>query len=164
MIKVTIRGSQELLAVMKLIPNRMRLALFKAAKDTAIAIQSLAKKNAPVARGLLRASIAFSASIEGDRVIGQVGSALPYADVVELGRAQGWLPNIKQLMLWGIRRKGSARKGYLAALRIQERGFRARPYLKPALDEVGPRAQLIFTGRILEALAEASGGSPPGGG
>ena len=164
MIRVTIRGSKELLAVMKLIPNRMRLALFKAVRDTSIAIQSLAKKNAPVARGLLRASIVFSVSIEGNRIIGEVGSALPYADVVEFGRSQGWLPNIKQLMLWGIRRKGSARKGYLAALRIQERGFRAQPYLNPALEEVGPRAQLIFTGRILEALAEATGGPPPGDG
>ena len=163
MIKVFIRGTQELLETMKMIPNRMRLALFKAVRETAIAIQSLAKKNAPVARGLLRASIAFNASIEGNRVIGQVGSALPYADVVEHGRTQGWLPNIKQLMIWGIRRKGSARKGYLAALRIQSRGFRARPYLQPAIDEVGPRAQLIFTNRILEALAEAGGGSPGGG-
>lgn len=164
MIKVTIRGSKELLEVMKLIPNRMRLALFKATRETAIAIQSLAKKNAPVARGLLRASIAFSAKIEGNQITGEVGSALPYADVVERGRKQGWLPNVKELMLWGIRRKGSARIGYLAALMIKKRGFDAQPYLAPAMDEVIPRAQLIFTGRILEALAEATGGATPGAG
>lgn len=161
MIRVRITGTNELLQVMRLIPNRMRLALFKAAQETAIIIQSLAKRNAPVARGLLRESIAFRAAIEGDRVVGEVGSALVYASVVEQGREIGWRPNIKQLLLWGIRRKGKASAGYLAALVIEKRGFRKQPFLAPAVEEAGPRAQLIFTGRILEALAEAGGG--PGG-
>lgn len=157
MIRVTVKGSQELLKIMELIPNRMKLAFLKGMRDTAIAIQSLAKKNAPVWRGLLRASIVQSVSVEGDRIIGTVGSALPYAKVLEFGREQGWRPNIDAVKLWARRRLSDEHAGYGVAEAIRKRGFRAKPYLTPALEEVGPRAQLIFTGRILEAIAEAGG-------
>ncbi len=158
MIRVTIKGSQEVLKIMELIPNRMKLALFKGMRDTAIAIQSLAKRNAPVWRGLLRASIVQTVTVEGDRIIGTVGSALPYAKVLEFGRTQGWRPNIDALKVWARRRLKDEHAGYGVAEAIRKRGFKAQPYLMPALEEAGPRAQLIFTGRILEALAEAGGG------
>lgn len=158
MIKVTIKGSEEILKIMGLMPNRMKLALLKGMRDTAIAIQSLAKKNAPVWRGLLRASIVQSVSVEGDKIIGTVGSALPYARVLEFGRNQGWRPNIDALKLWSRRKLKDEHAGYGVAEAIRKRGFRAQPYLTPALEEVGPRTQLIFTGRVLEAIAEAGGG------
>jgi HK97 gp10 family phage protein len=157
-IRVTVKGSQELLKIMDLMPNRMRLALFKAMRDTAIIIQSLAKKNAPVWRGLLRASIVQTVTIEGNQIVGTVGSALPYAKVLEFGRTQGWRPNIDQLRLWARRRLSNEHAGYGVAEGIRKRGFRAQPYLTPALEEAGSRTQLIFTGRILEALAEVGGG------
>lgn len=157
MIRVTIKGSEEILKIMELIPNRMKLAFLKGMRDTAIAIQSLAKKNAPVWRGLLRASIVQSVAVEDNRIIGTVGSALPYAKVLEFGREQGWRPNIDALKVWARRRLGNEHAGYGVAEAIRKRGFRAQPYLTPALEEVGPRAQLIFTGRILEAIAEAGG-------
>ncbi len=157
MIKVSIKGSEELLKIMALMPNRMKLALLKGMRDTAVAVQSVAKRNAPVWRGLLRASIVQTATAENDRVIGSVGSALPYAAVMEFGRDQGWRPNIDALKVWARRRLNDEHKGYGVAESIRRRGFRAQPYLTPALEEVGPRAQLIFTGRILEAIAEAGG-------
>ncbi len=83
MIRVTVNGSEEVLKIMELIPSRMKLAFLKGMRDTAIIIQSLAKRNAPVWRGLLRASIVQSVSVEGDRIVGTVGSALPYAKVME---------------------------------------------------------------------------------
>lgn len=155
MINVSIKGSQELLKIMELMPNRMKLALFKGMRDTAIIVQSLAKRNAPVWRGLLRASIVQTVIVEGDKITGIVGSALPYAKVMEYGRTQGWRPNIDALKVWARRRLKDADAGYGVAEGIRKRGFKAQPYLNPALEEAGPRAQLIFTGRILEALAEA---------
>lgn len=158
MIKVTVKGSEEILKIMELMPNRMKLALLKGMRDTAIAIQSVAKRNAPVWRGLLRASIVQNVAVEGDRIVGTVGSALPYAKVLEFGRTQGWRPNLDALKVWARRRLKSEHEGYGVAEGIRKRGFKAQPYLTPALDEVGPRSQLIFTGRVLEALAEAGGG------
>jgi HK97 gp10 family phage protein len=157
MIRVTVKGSEEVLKIMDLIPNRMKLAFLKGMRDTAIIIQSLAKRNAPVWRGLLRASIVQAVSVEGDRIIGTVGSALPYAKVMEFGREQGWRPNIDAIKVWARRRLGDEHAGYGVAESIRKRGFKAQPYLTPALEEAGPRAQLIFTGRILEAIAEAGG-------
>lgn len=157
MIRVTVKGSPEIMKIMELMPNRMKLALFKAMRDTAIVIQSLAKRNAPVWRGLLRASIVQTVTVEGDRIVGTVGSALPYAKVLEFGRTQGWRPNIDQLKLWARRRLKDEHAGYGVAEGIRKRGFRAQPYLTPALEEAGPRTQLIFSGRILEALADVGG-------
>ncbi len=158
MIRVTVKGSDEILKIMELMPNRLKLALLKGMRDTAVIVQSLAKKNAPVWRGLLRASIVQSVAVEGDRIVGTVGSALPYAKVMEFGREQGWRPNIDALKLWARRRLKDEHAGYGVAEAIRKRGFRAQPYLRPALEEVGPRSQLIFTGRILEALGELGGG------
>jgi hypothetical protein len=164
MIKITIRGSKEMLDKLKAIPNRMRLALFKATRDTAIAIQSEAKKNAPVFRGLLRNSIFQDVVVNGNVIVGSVGSALPYADVLEMGRTVGWMPNKDQLRLWAQRKFGVPDAGYVVARAILRRGFIAQPYLAPAVESVSPRAQLFFLSRILEALAEATQGSGPAAG
>jgi HK97 gp10 family phage protein len=157
MIRVTVKGSEEILKLVELMPNRMKLAFLKGMRDTAILIQSLAKKNAPVWRGLLRASIVQSVNVDGNRIVGTVGSALPYAKVLEYGREQGWRPNIDALKVWARRRLKDEHAGYGVAESIRKRGFKAQPYLSPALEEAGPRAQLIFTGRILEAISEGGG-------
>ncbi len=157
MIKITVNGADQVVELMKLIPNRMRLALLTAVRDSAIVIQSLAKKNAPIYRGLLRASIVQTVQTEGNKIIGQVGSALPYAKVVEFGRTAGWMPNIDQLRLWARRKLKDEHAGYAVGKAISRRGFRAQPYLEPAVEEAEPRVSLIFAARILEAVAHAGG-------
>lgn len=157
MIHIKIKGAPETLAIMNLLPNRLKLALFKGMRDTVIIVQSLAKKNAPVWRGLLRASIVQTVTVEENQISGKVGSALPYASIMEFGAEPGTFPNFKQLKIWARRKFGVEAAAFPIARAIQRRGFVPQPYLEPAAETAGPRAQLVFNGRILEALAELGG-------
>lgn len=155
MIRVTIKGSEELQKIMDQMPNRMLLAFVRGMRDTAIDIQSTAKKNAPVWRGLLRESIVQSVTVDGNKIVGVVGSAVPYARILEFGSdGGGRFPNVETLKVWARRKLGDERAAYVIGRAIQRRGFTPQPYLAPALEEVGPRAQFVFTNRILEALRE----------
>ena len=52
---------------------------------------------------------------------------------------------------------GDERLAFVVARAIKRRGFRAQPYLRPALLGATPRIQTIFQSRILEALQQAGG-------
>jgi hypothetical protein len=158
MIRVTIKGASETAKLLERIPQRLGLALVKAMRDSSVLIQSLAKANAPVFRGLLRASILQSVEVEGNKIVGRVGSALAYAPVVEFGRASGWFPNVTELRTWARRKLGDARFAFVVGRAIQRRGFKAQPYLMPALESAGPRVQMIFDSRINEAVRAEGGG------
>lgn len=157
MIRVTVKGVSETLSLFKSLPDRLLLALLQAMREVAIDIQSRAKVNAPVFRGLLRVSILRSVSVDDRRIVGRVGSALTYAPVVEYGRASGWFPPVNELRIWARRKLGDERAGFLVARAIKKRGFKAQPYLLPALEAAKPRVQLIFDARIKQAI-QALGG------
>lgn len=157
MIRVTIKGKEETQKLLDRIPKRLGLALLKAMRESAVLIQSLAKAKAPVFRGLLRVSIVQNVREEGNRIVGEVGSALPYAQVVEFGRNQGWFPPLENLRLWARRKLGDDRLAFPIARAIKRRGFKAQPYLGPAAEEANPRISFIFTARILEAIAQEGG-------
>jgi len=157
MIRVTILGSDETIKQLKNLPQRIQAALLKAMQDSTILIQSLAKINAPVYRGLLRVSIAQSAHQDGNRIVGEVGSALPYADVVEVGRNIGWFPPVADLKAWARRKLGDERLGFVIGRAIKRRGFKARPYLSPAVQAAAPRVQLAFASRLAEAIRQGGG-------
>lgn len=158
MIRITLKGAVETVKLLERVPQRLGLALVRAMRDSAILIQSLAKANAPVFRGLLRASILHSVEVEGNKIVGRIGSALAYAPVVEFGRPTGWFPNVGELRTWARRKLGDARLAFVVGRAIQRRGFKAKPYLLPALESSGPRVQMIFDARIQEAI-RAEGGS-----
>ena len=158
MIRVTVKGVGETLNLFKSLPDRLLLALLQAMREVAIDIQSRAKINAPVFRGLLRVSILQSVSVDDRRIVGRVGSAFTYAPVVEYGRASGWFPPVNELRIWARRKLGDERAGFLVARAIKKRGFKAQPYLLPALEAARPRVQLIFDARIKQAI-QALGGN-----
>lgn len=157
MIRITIRGAKETIKQLQELPQRIHLALINATLDAAVLIQSLAKTNAPVFRGLLRVSIVHDVKEEGNRLIGEVGSALPYASVIESGRTTGWFPPVKELKTWARRKLGDERLSYVIGRAIKRRGFKAQPYLAPAVQAAGSRVQMIFTKRIAEAIRQAGG-------
>ena len=157
MIRITIRGAKETLKQLQGLPQRLRLALVNAMLDTAVQIERLAKINSPTYRGLLRVSIVHGVHETGDRVIGEVGSALPYAGIVESGRTRGWFPPVKELKAWARRKLGDERLSYVIGRAIQRRGFKAQPYMAPAVEAIGPRIEMIFTKRIAEAIRQAGG-------
>lgn len=157
MIRVTVKGVSETLNLFQHLPERMVLALVQAMRDVAIDIQSRAKLNAPVFRGLLRASILQTVETENGRIIGRVGSALRYAPVIEYGRTTGWFPPPSELKSWARKKLGDERLAFVVARSIKRRGFKAQPYLTPALDAVKPRVQLIFANRVREAIRSMGG-------
>jgi len=157
MIRVSIRGSEEILSRLKAMPQRVTNALIKAMEDSTILIQSIAKVNAPVYRGFLRVSIAQDVRQEGNTIIGEVGSAAPYADVVEQGRNVGWFPPVQELQTWARRKLGDEHLAFVIGRAIRKRGFRAQPYLQPAIEAAGPRITLIFANRLAELLQQGNG-------
>lgn len=158
MIRIVLKEKGQVSKVFARLPQRLRGAIVKAMRESAIHIQSLAKLYAPVFRGLLRVSIAQNVAEEGERIIGEVGSGLVYASVIEEGRTAGWFPPPSgDLKAWARRKLGDERLAFVVARAIKRRGFRAQPYLRPALLAATPRVQSIFQTRILEALQEEGG-------
>ena len=157
MIRMVLREKGEVTKVLHRLPQRLRAAVISAMRESAILIQSLAKLNAPVFRGLLRVSIAQNVAEDGARIVGEVGSGLPYASVIEEGRSAGWFPPPSALKAWARRKLGDERLAFVVARAIKRRGFHARPYLRPALLAATPRVQAIFQARILDALRQEGG-------
>jgi hypothetical protein len=157
MIRVTIKGGEESVSFLKQFPQRLRLALLRAMRESAVLIQSLAKVNAPVFRGLLRVSILQAVAEDGNKLVATVGSALTYAPVLESGRETGWFPPVSELKVWARRKLGDERLAFIIGRAIKRRGFRAQPYLGPALETAAPRVQAIFEARLREAV-QAEGG------
>jgi hypothetical protein len=162
MIRVILKEKGEVTKVLPRLSQRLRAALLQAMKEAAVLIQSLAKLNAPVFRGMLRVSIAQNVAEDGARIVGEVGSGLPYASVVEDGRNPwaGRQPPSgpgSDLRTWARRKLGDERLAFVVARAIKRRGFRAQPYLRPALLGATPRVQAIFQTRILDALQQEGG-------
>lgn len=160
MIRIILKEKGAVTKVLTSLPQRLRSAMLKAMQESAILIQSYAKLYAPVFRGLLRVSISQNVADQGNRIVGEVGSGLVYASVVEEGR-NPWPgampPPSGDLRTWARRKLGDERLSFVIARAIKRRGFYAQPYLKPALLAAMPRIQTIFQTRILEAL-QAEGG------
>ena len=161
MIRITVNDKAGLLKTLPELPQRLRGAIVRAMRESAILLQSIAKVNAPVFRGLLRVSIAQNVTEDGNKITAEVGSGLPYASVIEEGRnpwSGAMPPPSGDLKTWARRKLGDERLAYVVARAIKRRGFRAQPYLKPALQSATSRIQGIFQTRVREAL-QASGGT-----
>lgn len=159
MLRITLNDKDNAAKTLSSLPQRLRAAILSAMRESAVLLQSLAKLNAPVFRGLLRLSIAQSVTDEGDKITAEVGSGLVYASVIEEGRKVGWFPPPSgDLKTWARRKLGDERLAYVVARAIKRRGFRAQPYMKPALGAAVSRIQLIFQNRVTEAV-KAGGGA-----
>ncbi|KKW22365.1 MAG: hypothetical protein UY62_C0006G0012 [Parcubacteria group bacterium GW2011_GWF2_50_9] len=160
MIRIIFKEKGEITKTLPQLPQRLRNAIVKAMRESAVLVQSYAKLYAPVFRGLLRVSISQNVTEEGSRITGEVGSGVAYASVVEDGR-NPWPgampPPSGDLKTWARRKLGDERLAFVVARAIKRRGFRAQPYLRPALLGATPRIQTIFQSRILEALQQAGG-------
>jgi len=66
-------------------------------------------------------------------------------------------PPSGDLRAWARRKLGDERLAFVVARAIKRRGFRAQPYLRPALLGATPRIQTIFQSRILDALRQEGG-------
>ena len=83
----------------------------------------------------------------GEAVHGLIGSAAPYAPVIEFGRAPGRFPPIGPLKVWARRRLGSEDLAWPVAMKIRKKGITARRVFEKALSPIEARA-----GEILEEV------------
>lgn len=153
-VKVEVRGLKETQAKMTqvvrdLTGDPMRGAMARAT----LIVQRDARKNAPVDRGVLRASITPEVAVRANVVEGVVGSNVKYAPYQELGTrpfTPPWMP----IYQWALRKtKGDKRSaGALAAaaiISIRARGIKARRFLQGAVEQ--------NAGKIFRLLAGAVG-------
>jgi len=159
-IRITLNEKGGITKLLPELPQRLRAAIVRAMRESAILVQSYAKLYTPVFRGLLRVSIAQNVAEAGNKITGEVGSGVVYASVVEEGRnpwSGAMPPPSGDLRTWARRKLGDERLAFVIARAIKRRGFRAQPYLRPALLGATPRIQLVFQSRLMEALQQAGG-------
>lgn len=122
----------------------MRQAMGKAA----LVVTRSARKDAPVDRGPLRASIVPEVVVRDKIVTGIVGSNREYAPFMELGTRPFW-PPWKPLYEWALRKVKGDRKaaGALAAgarMAIAARGIKAKRFLQRAIEDNSARIRRII--------------------
>ena len=78
---------------------------------------------------------------------GVIGSAAPYAPVIEFGRAPGRFPPIGPLKIWARRKLGSGDLAWPVAQKIRKKGIPARRVFEKARSAIETRA-----GEILEKV------------
>ncbi len=155
MLRLIIKDKNNTINFITELPVRLREALIKAMRESAILIQSYAKTYAPVFRGILRLSIAQNVYAQANIIKAEVGSGVIYANIIEEGRIpwSGSMPPPNgDLKTWARRKLGDERLSYIIARAIKIRGFQSKPYLMPALNESIPRIKNIFTTRINETF------------
>lgn len=129
--EVEVRGLVELRAKLdQVISDLHGQDMLDAMRAGALAVTSEARTLAPVDTGRLRASITPEVRLDGNDVIGVVGSVVAYAPDVELGRGPMVVPTA-QLETWA-KRKGL--NVYAVQASIARKGTRAQMYLQRAFE------------------------------
>lgn len=117
----------------------------KFVRDLTRRVENEAKRRVAVDEGTLRASISSTVTVEPGRVVGRVGSPLPYARYVEEGtglygpKHRLITPvSAKVLRFKGTRGGGAGDRPGGWVFTPYVRGMRPRPYLVPAVRAVVP--------------------------
>src|SRR5512139_94650 len=142
---VDIKGLKELQAKMaQVITDLHGRPMLEAMRDSTLIVTREAKQLAPVDTGRLRASINPDVQVQGDIVLGIVGSNVTYAPYIEYG-TRPHFPPIGALDVWASRHGMNA---YVVARAISRRGTKAQAFLVPAFE----RSQKEIERRIGRAV------------
>jgi len=122
--------------------------ILEAMGKAVLLVEGKAKRNAPVDRGALRASITPDVAQMGNVVRGVVGSNLAYSPYIELGTRPFW-PPWKPLFEWARRKvrgniKAAGALAYAARRSIAQKGIKARRYLQTAFEDSIPTIKRLF--------------------
>jgi len=114
-------------------------------KRVAIMVTQKAKELVKKDIGFLRDSITYE--INGNTIT--IGSDMPYAPVVEYGRAPGTLPPVDEIEKWAARH-GMPGAGWPIAMNIKKNGIPEAPFLRPAIQyakkDIGKIIQQVTRG------------------
>jgi hypothetical protein len=126
----------------------MTIAMGKAT----LLVTGLAKKNAPVDRGALRASITPDVQVSQTMVRGIVGSNLAYAPYQELG-TRPFTPPMSPIWAWALRKsKGNFKKAsrlFIKAMTsIRGRGIIPKRFLQRAFESSIPKIKRLIESAV----------------
>jgi len=133
---ISVRGDKELRKALRGYNEKVRKGLMREVAGTAAKIDREAKRNAPVATGLLRNRITFVVQ----DLAATVFSNAKYSTDVEKGQKPGSWPNRDDIERWA-RRKLKVPKNrlksvaFLVSRKIHDKGTKAQPYFEPAVDK-----------------------------
>jgi HK97 gp10 family phage protein len=168
-ITVDIKGMSEALGKFDKYSKKVQTEIKDEVNASALAIQSNAKKLAPVNLGMLRNSIYLTGESKGQfAFMYSVGAGAKYAPYIEFGTGgKVSIPSgyesyassfktktggtfkemVKALTMW-VERKGiasgkqSKSAAYMIALSILRKGLRPQPFLIPAFEQEKPKLKL----------------------
>lgn len=133
---VDVTGYKEALDYMENVRKGLDNPFADAMQRATILIAADARTKAPVDEGRLKNSILPSIRVEGDTVIGVVGSNVLYAPYMELGTQHRRMPPVDVIERWARRKGYGAGLGFIIARRIWiSGGLKAREFLGEAFDE-----------------------------
>jgi HK97 gp10 family phage protein len=169
-ITVDIKGMSEALGKFDKYSKKVQTEIKDEVNASALAIQSNAKKMAPVNLGMLRNSIYLTGESKGQfAFMYSVGAGAKYAPYIEFGTGGkvripagyesyastfktktggAFKDMIEALMQWGIRMgyiksgKGARQHAYFMARKILAKGLRPQPFLIPAFEQEKPKLKL----------------------
>lgn len=175
--EVIVHGLDELVAKLGALPAGMNESAAKSMKAATLLVEAEAKARVPRRTGRLFSSINSEVTGSGGDLIGRVWTDVEYARDVEEGtKPHPIVAHGKALMLpispmagaagytgsifGGAKLTGSPRAGQQVVFfkSVHHPGTRARPFMKPALEENTRRIDAIFQAGIdalLEAVAKA---------
>jgi hypothetical protein len=152
-VKVEVKGLKETQqkmtqVVRDLTGNPMQAGMAKAT----LIVQRSAAKDAPVDRGVLRASIHPEVAVRANVIQGIVGSNVKYAPMQELG-TRPFTPPWTPIFQWAMRKtKGDRRSaGALAAgtiMSIRARGIKAKRFLQDAIEKNAGKIYRILNSAV----------------
>lgn len=147
MIDVEVRGLKEAQKKLEQVARDLHGApMLNAMRDATLMVQRDAKKNAPVDTGRLRASITPEVRMDGEVMVGVVGSNVAYAPFMELGTRPHWVPP-GVLDVWARRHGLSA---FVVMRAIAVKGTAPRRYLQSAYETNKPKIMARFEKAVKE--------------
>lgn len=117
-------------------------------RQATLIVAGAAKRDAPVDRGVTRASITPDVESRGNETVGVVGSNLVSALMMERGTRPHW-PPLAALETWAQRHGTTA---YLVARAIARRGLKARRFLQRALEDNQARIIRLFNDYVKRVI------------
>ena len=131
-IKLEVKGLREAQkAMIEKLRGLSGSKVLQAYRDSTLMVLRTARVLAPVDTGKLRASITPEVVMQGNTVMGVVGSNVEYAPYMELGTRPHWPPP-DALKVWAARHNISL---FLVCRAIARRGLPARKFLQKAFEK-----------------------------
>lgn len=154
--RINITGGRELAQFLQQLPVKLEKNIMRGAlRAGAKVIAQEAKLNAPVQDGDLKASIRVSTNAKRGRVEAKAkagGKKAWYAAIVEFGASPHIIKGKNGKLL-----KFTARDGKrIEIAQVSHPGFKAKPYMRPALDSKA-RESIVATGNYIKQRLNAQG-------